>query len=545
VFDTSTGYTLNNDLTAGLTFNAITFNAGAGAYTISGNSFILGGTLTNNSTNTQTLSTAIALSSTQTFDVITSGNTVLSGVVSGSGGITKTSAGTLTLQNGSNTYTGTTTISAGTLKAGATGAFSTSSSVSLANVAGATLDTTGFNTTVKSLSGGGTTGGAVVLGGNTLTNNNTVAQNYAGSISGSSGGGYVLGSGNQTLSGVLSGAISITNAGTGTLTLSNSASSFSGGINIKSGTVTNGAYSGTPYGAGSLNIGDASNSNTTLAATLLMQLNGTFSNAINVAGSGINTLQFKDITSGTTLSGPVTLTNSNLIVLNSEGAASTTAFGTFSGNVTGTGNLIITHNGTLIGITTNFTGTSLNNTGTIVSNGTGIGNVNISAAIGSNVTSVTQNSTAQLNLSGVNLYSGGTFVTSGTITTSGSGTFGTGNVTVSLGAALTAGNAASFGDASTLFFNKNSTAASISIFSGTDTIGDVYDTVSGTYIAAGTYTAGQLNSFFGGNGVFTGSGSLNVLALSIPEPSTYAAIFGTLVLGGAFWRRRRSVVKAN
>ena len=110
----------------------------------------------------------------------------------GSGGLSKSGSGTLTL-GGANTYIGPTTISAGTLKAGiasvadVSGAFGRNSAVTLANVAGAKMDITGYNTQIGSLTGGGATGGNVTLGAATLTigSDNTSPAAYAGVISSS------------------------------------------------------------------------------------------------------------------------------------------------------------------------------------------------------------------------------------------------------------------------------------------------------------------------------------------------------------------------
>lgn len=77
----------------------------------------------------------------------------LSGVISGGGALTKNGSGQLTL-SGLNSYSGATTVAAGTLRAGIANAFSAASAHSVA--AGATLDTGGFNQTVAALSNSGT-----------------------------------------------------------------------------------------------------------------------------------------------------------------------------------------------------------------------------------------------------------------------------------------------------------------------------------------------------------------------------------------------------
>ena len=151
-------------------------------------------------------------------------NMKTSGVISGGAQMIKQGTGTVTL-GGANTYTGATTISAGTLKAdiisvaGVSGALGKNSAVNLANVASTNLDITGFNTQIGSLTGGGVTGGNVVLGSSTLTvgadNSSPVA--YAGAISGSGGG--------------------ITKTGTGTLTLSG-ASNYTGATSVNAGTLS-------------------------------------------------------------------------------------------------------------------------------------------------------------------------------------------------------------------------------------------------------------------------------------------------------------------
>ena len=177
------------------------------------------------------------------------GNSTVNAVIGGTGfGFSKVGSATLTL-GGANTYSGTTSISTGTLKAGSTGAFSASSAITLANTAGATLDTTGFNTTVGSLAGGGTNGGNVTLGAATLSvgGDNTSPAAYAGVISSTGAGGLTkIGTGTQTLSGAntYTGSTSVTGGKllvSGSLTATSSVAVSSNAILSVNGLVATGA----------------------------------------------------------------------------------------------------------------------------------------------------------------------------------------------------------------------------------------------------------------------------------------------------------------
>ena len=126
----------------------------------------------------------LAGGSTQVFNVGFGYSATISSLVAGSGALTKAGAGELTL-SGSNTNTGTTTVSAGTLAVDG----STSSATNVAS--GATLagsGTLGGNVTVQNggtLSPGGSGVGTLTVNGNlTLNSGSTLALNINGATAG-------------------------------------------------------------------------------------------------------------------------------------------------------------------------------------------------------------------------------------------------------------------------------------------------------------------------------------------------------------------------
>src|SRR3972149_3351865 len=134
-------------------------------------------------------------------------------ILDGSVGLTKTTSGTLVLSS-ANTYDGATTINGGTLQLSGEGSLPNTTSVILADVAGATLDLNGKEQTISGLYGGGDIGGWVELGdGGQLTVNNDYSNTFYGRITNLAGGKLVK-EGSGTL--ILSGA----NTYTGTTTIS-------------------------------------------------------------------------------------------------------------------------------------------------------------------------------------------------------------------------------------------------------------------------------------------------------------------------------------
>ncbi len=189
----------------------------------------------------------------------------LLGGVSGTGGLTKAGTGIFTL-SGANTYTGATAINAGTLQVAGGAAIADTSAVTLANVAGATLDLNGTNETIGSLAGGGAAGGNVTLGAGTLTTGGN--------------------NGTTTYTGILSGTGGLTKQGTGIFTLSG-ANTYTGATTINAGTLTLGAAN---------RIADTSA--LTVAGGATFNLNNFAETIGSLAGAGTVTLGTGILTAG-------------------------------------------------------------------------------------------------------------------------------------------------------------------------------------------------------------------------------------------------------
>ena len=186
-----------------------------------------GGTVTNNGASDATLTSGGDNSSTTFSGTIKDGAT-------NKLALTKTGTGTMTL-SGNNTYSGTTTVDNGTLRAGSAAGFSQQSAFAV-NLNG-TLDVNGFNSTIASLSDGAGGGGIVTNRGAAnaaLTVGNTSSTSFSGSIQDGptntlalvkTGAGTLTLSGTNTYSGgtvISAGALQVTNAssvGSGTVTL--------------------------------------------------------------------------------------------------------------------------------------------------------------------------------------------------------------------------------------------------------------------------------------------------------------------------------------
>jgi fibronectin-binding autotransporter adhesin len=146
----------------------------AGSNTVTGAVTLAGNSRVQSDAGTLTFSNTVALGA-NTLNVGGTGNTAISGAISGTGGLSKDGSGTLNL-SGVNNFTGSVVVNAGTLQLGANNVVPNGASVGLA--AGATLDLNGKTDTFTGLSGSGT---LLMNGGDlTLLGSNT----FNGSISG-------------------------------------------------------------------------------------------------------------------------------------------------------------------------------------------------------------------------------------------------------------------------------------------------------------------------------------------------------------------------
>jgi fibronectin-binding autotransporter adhesin len=325
--------------------------------------------------------------------------TSFAGSIGGTGGLTKSGAGTLIL-TGASSYTGITGVSGGTLELGPGGSLASGTPLF---VTGGIFDLENGGQTVGSLSG---TGGGVNLGNGSLTVNQATTTSFAGTIGGAGG---------------------LTLEGGGTLALSNAGNSYAGGTTVTGGSTLNIAADGA-LGApsGGLTLGDATTSGTLATTADLSSARG-----ITLAAGGGSF----DVASGTTTTlsgiiggaGGLTKTDSGTLVL---AAAETYAGGTeidagtlrlgSGGSLAPTGILAMT-GGTFDLNNNSQTLAGLRGTaGTIA---LGSGNLTIDqpgetvfAGAISGTGGLTKAGAGILGLTGAESYTGGTSVNAGTLT---------------------------------------------------------------------------------------------------------------------------------
>ncbi|TWT04987.1 autotransporter domain-containing protein [Reyranella sp. CPCC 100927] len=328
--------------------------------------------------------------------------------LAGSGGLVKSDLGTLVL-TGANTYTGATTISAGTLRIGAGGSIAASSAVTL-SAAGATLDIAAAgNSFVRNLAG--VAGTSVVLGGNLIITS-TTDTTFAGRFS---GGDVLFKDGAATLT--LTGAnthTGVTNISGGTLALGPGGSvAMSAGVVILSGATFDITAAGDQTVralAGSAGATVALGANTLTVNTA----NSIFSGVITGSGGLVKTGTGAQALDGTnTYTGATTITGGTLLLattdaiatsrsvtLSASGATLALGSDTTVQNLGGVAGAFVTLGASTLTVTSSkdtiFAG-AISGTGGLVKAGAGT-----------------------LELTGTSTYSGATTLTAGRLTVNGS-----------------------------------------------------------------------------------------------------------------------------
>jgi fibronectin-binding autotransporter adhesin len=270
-----------------------------------------------------------SLNRTLTLTGTNTGDNTLAGVLANSPTATlslvKAGAGTWAL-TGANTYSGTTTINAGTLKLGGDNRLPVGTVVNFGTAAATQLDMTNRLQTIGGLSGNLATNSSILLGTGTLTVNQTADETYSGAISGA--GGTLVKNGSNLL--VLDGA-----------------NTFAGGLTIGGGTLQIGFAAAT--GSIDPNVPITNNGTLQVAKTTALSLGGniTGSGGLSKVNSGTLTLSGTNTYAGTTtINGGTLLVNGN-----QSGAAGAVSVlsGTLGGTGTVGGAVTVNINGTFSG----------------------------------------------------------------------------------------------------------------------------------------------------------------------------------------------------
>ena len=453
--------------------------SGSNVNTYTGSSTVNGGILQAGAVNAFSPTSATLVNTGGTLDLAGFANTILSLSDSGAPGGTLTNTGaatTLTFGNatsltfngnitgplnlikqgagietlaGVNTYTGTTTINAGGIKAGSATALGNGSNFNL-NANNGTLDLAGFSNTIGTLTG---LAGSIVQNSTgvaaTLTTNAAVASTFAGNLL--NGGGALL---------------ALTKSGAGVLTLSGS-NTFSGPTTVLAGGLT----------AGSLTAFSAT-------SALVNQLGGT----VSINGFNNTVLSLSD---GGTAGG---------VLNNGAGGNAVLTFGDATN--TGFNGLIANGAAGTLGLTKQGAGaTTLGGPNTY----TGPTTVIAGRLIGGNATSFGANSAVDLTTAGATLDIGGTSVAIGSLT----GVAGT-TVTDSVApATLTTGGlnqstafAGNIIDGSGAILSLTKVGSGIQTLSGNNTY------TGATTINAGTLLAGSITALSAGSAFQVNAGGL-------------------------------------
>ncbi len=457
--------------------------------TYTGGTTISGGTLV--ATNVDALGSG-DVTDDATLELNTGGT--FDNAIGGSGNVVKSGADTLTL-SGSNSYTGGTTISGGTLVASnvealGTGDVTNNATLEL-NTGGDFINNIGGTGRVEksgddtlTLSGSDTYAGGTLINGGTLVASNVEALG-TGDVTDNAT--LALNTGG-TFDNAISGSGQVVKSGDETLTLSGT-NSYTGGTTISGGTLV------------ATNVEALGSGDVTDDATLELNTGGTFDNAISGSGQVVKsgdkmlTLSGANSYSGGTLISDGTLVASNVEALGTGDVTNNATLalntgGDFTNNISGSGQVVKSGDDTLtLSGANSYTGGTTISGGTLVATNVdalGTGDVTNSSTLELNTGGTFDNAISgsgqvvksgdeTLTLSGSNTYTGGTLISGGTLVATNVDALGTGDVTDNATLELNTGGT---------FDNAISGSGQV-VKSGDDTL-----TLSG----ANSYTGGTLIS---------------------------------------------------
>ncbi len=457
--------------------------------TYTGGTTISGGTLV--ATNVDALGSG-DVTDDATLELNTGGT--FDNAIGGSGNVVKSGADTLTL-SGSNSYTGGTTISGGTLVASnvealGTGDVTNNATLEL-NTGGDFINNIGGTGRVEksgddtlTLSGSNTYTGGTLINGGTLVASNVEALG-TGDVTDNAT--LELNTGG-TFDNAISGSGQVVKSGDETLTLSGT-NSYTGGTTISGGTLV------------ATNVEALGSGDVTDDATLELNTGGTFDNAISGSGQVVKsgdkmlTLSGANSYSGGTLISDGTLVASNVEALGTGDVTNNATLalntgGDFTNNISGSGQVVKSGDDTLtLSGANSYTGGTTISGGTLVATNVdalGTGDVTNSSTLELNTGGTFDNAISgsgqvvksgdeTLTLSGSNTYTGGTLISGGTLVATNVDALGTGDVTDNATLELNTGGT---------FDNVISDSGQV-VKSGDDTL-----TLSG----ANSYTGGTLIS---------------------------------------------------
>jgi autotransporter-associated beta strand protein len=492
----------NVDALSGSTLDMATADAGTVALTLSGQTYNVGGLqgTRNLSLGSNTLSVGA-----------NNGSTTYSGVLSGTGGVSKVGSGTLAF-DGANTYSGTTSAIAGTLNLGNVNALA-NSTLDLPNSFG----TFGFTLSGQTYNIAGLQGtGNINIGSNRLSiGADNSSSTFSGNITGTDGGGISkVGTGTLTLAWgsyytgttrAIGGTLDIGHGGALSGTTLDMATADTGNVDftLSGSTIQLGGLQGTRdlnYGSNRLNVGANSNSTTYSGV-----LSGT--GELNKFGNGTLSLDGANTYSGTTRARLGTLNLGNVDAL----SASTLDMATADAGTVGL---------TLSGQTYNVGGLQGTRDLNFGSNTLSVGANNGSttyAGILAGTGGVSKVGSGTLALDGANTYAG--------VTRAVAGTLNLGNVDALSGSTLDMATA----DAGTVALTLSGQTYNVGGLQGTRNLALGNNTISVGANNASTSYSGVLS----GTGGLTkvGSGSFNLTGNNSYTGTTNVSA-GTLLVNG-------------